>query len=252
LKDILILLVEDARDLRKIASACLSQSGARVDAVASITDARRRVLKAPPNLLILDPDSQSEDILSFLSELGSLGIDTIMLTDRLDGDSRIDFFERGVLDIVPKPLQPHELFLRVMRFWKPKRGGVVPAQIETACGAAMLDITTRTLRNGRKPGVALTGSEFRLLYLLIQNEHRVVERAEIARTVLGQGQDGLSRSIDVMISKLRRKLEDVSSGQFIRSVRSEGYMLIGEERIVSLQERGASQANENPNLVGRT
>ena len=121
MKDILILLVEDARDLRQIASACLSQSGARVDAVASITDARRRVLKAPPNLLILDPDSQSEDILSFLSELDSLGIDTIMLTDRLDGDSRIDFFERGVLDIVPKPLQPRELFLRVMRFWKPKK-----------------------------------------------------------------------------------------------------------------------------------
>jgi len=250
LKDISILLIEEARDLRQALSACLEESGARVDMLASIAEARRRIPRLAPKLIILDPDAQTDDVLSFLSELDSLAIDTIVLDGQSDGAARIDYFERGVLDVIPKAAKEREFFLRVTRFYKAKRGAKRPAHVEMPCGAAMLDITNRTLKNGHKLNISLTGSEFRLLYLLIQNEKKVVERREIARSVLGQGQDGTSRSIDVMISKLRRKLEDVGSERFIRSVRSEGYMLIGEDRTNVRQGHIHPQVNDTQNFVG--
>jgi two-component system response regulator CpxR len=108
------------------------------------------------------------------------------------------------------------------------------------------------LRNGNKKQIALTGSEFRLLYLLIQNEARVVDRQEIARAVMGQSQEAVSRSIDVMISKLRRKIEDIGSERHIRSVRSEGYMFIGEERAALRHGRTSSLTNESRDLVSTT
>jgi len=108
------------------------------------------------------------------------------------------------------------------------------------------------LRNGRKTQITLTGSEFRLLYLLIQNEARVVDRHAIARAVMGQGQESMSRSIDVMISKLRRKLEDIGSERHIRSVRSEGYMLIGEEQSMLSQGSASSLTHESRDLVSTT
>lgn len=252
LKDLSILLVEDDRDLRQAILACLVPFGARIDPVNSITDARRRFQRALPNLLILDPFAQSEDVLSFLSELDSLGIDAIIITDQADAAHCIDFFQRGVLDVISKPLDMHELTLRIARFYKPKRNSAIPQQIEMPCGEAFLDITNRSLRNGRKTQITLTGSEFRLLYLLIQNEARVVDRQEIARTVMGQGQESMSRSIDVMISKLRRKLEDIGSKRHIRSVRSEGYMFIGEERTTQRQGRTSSLTNESRDLVSTT
>jgi two-component system OmpR family response regulator len=252
LKDISVLLVEDDRDQRQAIIACLIPLGARVDAANSITDARRRFQRLSPNLLILDPAAQSEDVLSFLSELDSLGIDTIVVSDQTNAADRLEFFQRGVLDVIPKPLDMRELSLRVARFYKPKRNAAVPAQVEMACGAAVLDITNRCLRNGRKTQISLTGSEFRLLYLLIQHEGRVIDRQEIARSVMGQGQGSMSRSIDVMISKLRRKLEDIGSERHIRSVRSEGYMLIGEERTTLHQERTSTLTHESRDLVSTT
>ena len=252
MKDLSILLVEDDRDLRQAIVACLVPLGARIDAVNSITEARRRFQRTSPNLLILDPTAQSDDILSFLSELDSLGIDAIVVTDQADTTHCIDFFQRGVLDVIAKPLDMRELGLRVARFYKPKRHTAITAQVEMPCGEAFLDITNRSLRNGRRAQVALTGSEFRLLHLLIQNEARVVDRQEIARAVMGQSQEAVSRSIDVMISKLRRKLEDIGSERHIRSVRSEGYMFIGEERTTQRHGRTSSLTHESRDLVSTT
>ena len=247
-----VLLVAGARDLRQTITASLGLSFARIDAVSSIAEARRFFQRAKPNLVLLDPDHQSEDVLSFVSELDSLNLDVMILTQQCDVESRIDFFERNILDVIPKPIDMRELSARVMRFYKRKRSAPVPTQIEMACGAATLDITHRLLRHGRKPQVRLTGSEFRLLYLLIQNEAYVVERSEIARAIMGQAQESMSRSIDVMISKLRRKLDDIESERQIKSVRSEGYMLIGEERHTPRHGRISPLTHDSQDLVSTT
>lgn len=249
MKDIQILLVEDARSLRQDISAFLSGSGARVEAVASILDARQRLVRLEPRFLILDVDDQSADVLSFLSELDSLGLETLVLANDTDTKQRIEFFERRVMDVIQKPVDLHELGLRLRRLLRARRPTETPPLMELACGNAVLDIRSRTLRNARKKPVPLTASEFRLLFMLIQNEAHVVDRTEIVREVLGHGQDSMSRSIDVMISKLRRKLDEVCSERFIRSVRSEGYMLIGDERA---QSRTSNESTKTKNLVGTT
>ena len=249
MRDIKILLVEDARSLRHEISASLGTAGVRVDALASIPEARQRLARVEPRFLILDVDGQTDDIFSFLSELDSLGVETIVLADDTQTSQRIEYFERRVLDVIPKPLDMRELNLRLRRFLRPRPMMDVAPQMEIACGRATLDIANRALRQGRKKPVPLTASEFRLLYLLIQKETRVIDRIEIVREVLGHGQDSTSRSIDVMISKLRRKLDDVGAKRFIRSVRSEGYMLVGEER----HEPRADSSHALPNkrkLVG--
>ena len=70
--------------------------------------------------------------------------------------------------------------------------------------------------------------------------------------MLGHGQDSISRSIDVMISKLRRKLDDVASERFIRSVRSEGYMLISEDRADTTHESASRDMTSLNSLVSTT
>ncbi len=247
MKDIEILLVEGARGLRHDISASLGLAGARVKASGTIFEARQSLLNHKPRFLILDVDGQSEDVLSFLSELDSLNIATIVLADDTQIDQRIEYFERRVMDVVPKPLHLHEVNLRLRRFLRPNPATKPDLQIEIACGRATLDIATRSLRQARKKTVALTGSEFRLLYLLLQKDGAVVDRTIIMRDVLGQSQDSTSRSINVIMSKLRRKLDDIDSGRFIRSVRSEGYMLVGEDK----DEPRADTSYISPNIKMR-
>ena len=230
MKDIKILLVEESASLRQEICASLGKAGARVEAFAFIPEVRQILLRQPPRFLILDVDGQRDDVLSFLSELDSIGIETIVLADDTETAQRVEFYERRVMDVISKPLHFHEVNLRLRRFLRPRLTSETPRQMDIACGRAILDVATRSLRQMRKKPVTLTGSEFRLLYLLIQKDGRVVDRISIMREVLGQSQDSTSRSINVIISKLRRKLEDIDSGRYIRSVRSEGYMLIGEER----------------------
>lgn len=252
MKDISILLVEESLNLRREIAAFLSESGARVEAVASIRDARQKLLRGEPRLLLLDVDHQDDDVLSFLSELDSLQIETLVLTDDTSERQRIEFFERRVMDIMPKPIKMYEIGLRLRRFLRPRRMVVAEPQVELTCGKATLDIRSRTLRNIRKKPVSLTASEFRLLYLLIQNEMRVVDRLEIVREVLGHSHGNMSRSIDVMISKLRRKLDEIGSERFIRSVRSEGYMLISEDRADTRQESASRDMTRVKSLVSTT
>ncbi len=248
MKDIEILLVEAAHGLRHEISASLGKAGARVEALASIFEARQSLLRLRPRFLILDVDGQSDDVFSFLSELDSLNVQTIVLADDTQINQRIEYFERRVMDVIPKPLHLHEVNLRLRRFLRPHPVTKPDLQIELACGRATLDIATRSLRQSRKKSVALTASEFRLLYLLLQKDGSVIDRAIIMRDVLGQSQDSTSRSINVIISKLRRKLDDIDSGCFIRSVRSEGYILVDEQRYAPRTE--ASDAFPNNKMFG--
>jgi two-component system OmpR family response regulator len=129
-----------------------------------------------------------------------------------------------------KPIDLRELSLRLKRRRRDRLRSALPLNMEMKCGGAVLDIASRVLRGGSARPVLLTPSEFRLLYLLLRSEGEIVERMLIARDVLGHTESNLSRSVDVMVSKLRRKLGQSGSGRFVRNVRSEGYMLVREER----------------------
>jgi DNA-binding response OmpR family regulator len=144
-----------------------------------------------------------------------------------------------------KPLDLRELVLRLKRLWRGRSKAAVPTSMEMPCGGAILDIASRVLRKGAGRPVPLTPSEFRLLFLLLRNDGRIVDRTLIARDVLGHNEVNVSRSVDVMVSKLRRKLALAESGRFVRNVRSEGYVLVPEGR----ERRRGESPDDNPAIA---
>ena len=228
--DARILLVEESSALRKLVSAYLAQHGWAIEDSTNLAEARVQIENKRPDIVLVALDFGSADVLSFLEDLRDDGIDAFVLAESTRVQDRIACFERGAVDYMSKPVDLRELVLRLKRIWRSGAKAALPSNMDIPCGGATLDIASRVLRNATSRPVLLTPSEFRLLYLLLRNEGRIVDRALIARDVLGHSESNLSRSVDVMVSKLRRKLGMSGSGRFVRNVRSEGYVLVREER----------------------
>lgn len=229
MEDIRILLVEESSALRKIVSAYLGQFGWAVDHASSFAEAREKIAQVQPDVAIVSQE-HSDELLAFLNELDQQGIDAVVASESARVQDRIACFEQGAADFMNKPLDLREVVLRLKRLWRGRNKAALPTSMEMPCGGAVLDIASRVLRKGAGRPVPLTPSEFRLLFLLLRNDGRIVDRTLIARDVLGHNEVNVSRSVDVMVSKLRRKLALAESGRFVRNVRSEGYVLVPEGR----------------------
>lgn len=225
-----ILLIDESSALRKMISAYLTQLGWAVQEAPDLDAARDELVAGRPNFAVLQLESGAEAALEMLDDLDVAGIDVIVTSESARLQDRLACLERGAADYMTTPIDLRELSLRLKRLRRRRPGPTLPVSMEMACGAAILDIASRTLRGASVRPVPLTPSEFRLLYLLLRNDTELVDRALIARDVLGHTESHLSRSVDVMVSKLRRKLGLSGSGRFIRNVRSEGYVLASEER----------------------
>lgn len=231
LEDTRILLVDESSALRKIFATYLAQFGWAVEDSTSIAEARIQIDNTRPDVVIVALEFGADDVLPFLDDLRRNDIEAFVMSESVRVQDRIACLEHGAMDFMSKPVDLRELVLRLKRLRRQNAGAAFPANMEMPCGGAVLDIASRVLRgaNGARP-VDLTPSEFRLLYLLLRNEGRIVERTAIARDVLGHSEANVSRSVDVMVSKLRRKLALSASGRFVRNVRSEGYVLVRDER----------------------
>jgi DNA-binding response OmpR family regulator len=243
-EDIRLLLVEESSALRKIVSAYLGQFGWAVDHASSLAEAREKIAQVQPDVVIVSQE-QSDELLAFLTELDQQGIDAVVASESARVQDRIACFEQGAADFMDKPLDLRELVLRLKRLWRGRSKAALPTSMDMQCGGAVLDIASRVLRKGAGRPVPLTPSEFRLLFLLLRNDGRIVDRALIARDVLGHNEVNVSRSVDVMVSKLRRKLALAESGRFVRNVRSEGYVLVPEGR----ERRRGESPDDNPAIA---
>ena len=208
----------------------MSQHGWAVEDSTNLAEARVQVDNRRPDVVLVTLEFGAGDVLSFLGDLKDNGIDTFVISESLRVQDRIACLEQGASDFMSKPVDLRELVLRLKRVLRTGPKAALPSNMNIPCGGATLDIASRVLRAAGTRPVLLTPSEFRLLYLLLRNEGRIVDRALIARDVLGHSETNLSRSVDVMVSKLRRKLGLAGSGRFVRNVRSEGYVLVREER----------------------
>jgi DNA-binding response OmpR family regulator len=230
LEDLRILLVEKSPALRKLISSYMGQHGWAVEDSTNLAEARVQIDNRRPDVVLVALEFGADEVLFFLGDLGDGGIDTFVISESTRVQDRIACLEQGAFDFMSKPVDLRELVLRLKRLSRSGSKDALPSNMDIPCGGATLDIASRVLRaTGSRP-VLLTPAEFRLLYLLLRNEGRIVDRALIARDVLGHSETNLSRSVDVMVSKLRRKLGLAGSGRFVRNVRSEGYVLVREER----------------------
>jgi two-component system response regulator PrrA len=228
--DTRLLLVDESSALRKIFSTYLSQIGWGVEYWVSLAVAHVRLSKSRPDIVVIALELGADDVLVFLDGLREEGVDALVLSESTRVQDRIACLERGAMDFMSKPVDLREFVLRLKRLRPALSKSALPSSMELPCGRAILDIASRVLRGGSARPVDLTPSEFRLLYILLRSEGGVVERSVIARDVLGHSEANHSRSVDVMVSKLRRKLGLSGSGRFVRNVRGEGYVLAPDER----------------------
>jgi OmpR family response regulator RpaB len=147
----------------------------------------------------------------------------VMLTARGELSDRVVGLELGADDYLPKPFEPRELAARLQTILRRTRF-VPAAPVQLRFDGLTIDRERREVLRQGEP-VALTGTEFELLWLLAGEPHRVFHRDEILTRLRGQdGEDLYTRAVDILVSRLRKKLEPL---QCIRTLRNAGYTFAG-------------------------
>ena len=221
-----LLIVDDDRELTDLLSELLPQEGFEVETLNTGADAATRAAAGAFALVILDvmlPEVNGFDILRELRRVSRVPV--ILLTARGDDVDRIVGLEIGADDYIPKPFNPRELIARiraVLRRTEPRTGESDRQAVRV--DDVELDPGSRTVTRD-DVAIELTTIEFDILNALLESAGRIISRETISATVLERQFDPLDRSIDMHISKLRRKLGERSGGEErIKTIRGVGYI----------------------------
>jgi two-component system, OmpR family, response regulator CpxR len=226
-----VLIVDDDVELCELVSEYLSGEGFEVEAVHDGNEGLKRSLTGEHVLVVLDimlPGMNGLDVLHNLRKQSRIPV--LILTARGDDVDRIVGLEIGADDYLPKPFNPRELMARVRAILRRSHGDTQSAAGEkVTVGDVELDPASRVVRRAGDP-VELTSVEFALLEALMRAAGQVVTREQLAQNVLGRRFMPYDRSIDVHVSKLRRKLGDQSAdAERIKTIRGVGYVFTRPE-----------------------
>ena len=223
-----LLVVDDDERLRTLLHRYLTSNGYRVTAAADAAGARALMKSFAFDLLVLDvmmPGESGFDLTKSVRENSTVPI--LMLTAKAEAEDRIAGLELGADDYLPKPFEPRELLLRVGALLRRAAPPAQAALAQVKMGDAVYDPDNGQLRRKGKP-VHLTSSEAALLKLFAANAGRSFSRSDLC-TRLGVA---LERSIDVQVTRLRRKIEeDPKLPLYLQTVRGVGYVLV-PDRVV--------------------
>jgi two-component system OmpR family response regulator len=220
-----LLLIDDDAALNVLLIEYFARFGHLLTAATTAADGRHKLRREDPDLLILDvmlPDADGMEVCKEVRSESDIPI--VMLTARGDVTDRVLGLELGADDYVPKPFEPRELVARVETLMR--RSRQAPAN-RLACGELVLESDTRrVLLEGAK--VDLTSLEFEALRVLMESRGRVLSRDALMSRLRGLESDSYDRSVDMLISRLRKKLGDDSrAARFIKTVRGAGYQFVG-------------------------
>jgi two-component system, OmpR family, response regulator len=230
-----ILVVDDDREIRDLLSRFLSKHGYRVSAAADGREMRRALEDGRIDLIVLDLMLPGEDGLTLCRNLRvESGVPIIMLTAMGEETDRIIGLEMGADDYLAKPFNPRELLARIKAVLRRadgilRRDGVVGDEGDgsTVLGFASwrFDVDGRELVSPEGVVVPLSGGEFELLAAFVSHPQRVLSREQLLDLARGRDAQPFDRSIDVQVSRLRRKIEpDPKEPTFIKTVRGGGYV----------------------------
>ncbi|MFZ9667932.1 MAG: response regulator transcription factor [Steroidobacteraceae bacterium] len=221
-----LLLVDDDRTLAGMLGEYLDLQGFAVEAVTSGEDALAVVANREPDLVVLDLGLPGIDGFETLARLRKdHAVPVIMLTARGEDQDRIAGLLAGADDYLPKPFNPAELAARIHAVLKRSRNTRASDPPSLGFGNLELNVKRREVRVEGSP-VALTATELRILEVLLNRKGEVLTRAELTEAAVGRPLEAYDRSIDTLISKLRRKLGSAGAeGAEIRSLRGHGYVL---------------------------
>jgi len=226
-----ILVVDDDLEIRDLLQEYLTRNGYRTTAVGEGRGMWRVLENGQVDLIVLDLMLPGEDGLELCRNLRvDSKVPVIMLTARGDEMDRILGLEMGADDYLPKPFNPRELLARirvVLRRTSSTQWSVEDADYHTLCFSNWkLDPVTRHLIGDDGVVVPLSGAEYRLLQVLLTHPNRILNRDQLLDLTQGRESDPFDRSIDILISRLRKRLrDDPKTPNIIKTVRGEGYIL---------------------------
>ena len=225
-----ILVVDDSAQLRELLHRYLNEQGFHTSTVANGIAMENHLAVHPADLIILDLMLPGDDGLTLARRLrASSDIPIIILSARGEDVDRIVGLEVGADDYLPKPFNPRELLARVRAVLRRKQTGgrAESTSPETPIhhfGPFQLNPGNLELsRDGEE--IPLTGGELALLQILVEHPNRILSRDRLIDLLKGYDRAPFDRSVDVRVTRLRRKIEtDPKSPRYIRTVWGKGYL----------------------------
>lgn len=218
-----IIVVEDDARLAAQLDALLTRAGFAVTVIGDGLSAAERIPAEAPDLVLLDVELPGQDGFAVCRAVRPRYAGLIaMLTARRDEIDEVVGLELGADDYIPKPIRARALVSRLKALLR--RAGPARSSPTLDVGPLSIDPGRREVRLNGAP-IELTDAEFDLLVVLARGAGEVLDRDRIYRALRGVPYDGLDRSIDLRVSRLRRKLGD-DPPRLIKAVRGVGYLMV--------------------------
>ena len=225
----LILIVDDDLEIRDLLGEYLVRQGLRTAAVGDGAAMWRELERQAIDLVVLDIMLPGDDGLELCRQLRARSaLPVIMLTARGDATDRIVGLELGADDYLAKPFDPRELLARIRATLRRSSGRLSREEVvgtRLRFAGWTLDRQRRELRDPEGTLVPLSGGEYRLLEIFLERPNRALGREMLLDLLQGREATPFDRSVDVQVSRLRRRLrDDPRDAQLIKTVRHAGYL----------------------------
>lgn len=227
-----VLLVDQSAQARADHSVGLAAMGYKVVLASEFEEARAAIEKEP-DLVVMDPDLADGNGADILPYAVSAGIPVMIVSDDHSVEARVLYLERGAADFMVKPIALRELSLRLgtMARLIGRRNSTLLVRAEGTASFSV-DLGAQLVRRDDGGRDRLTEAEYRLLRLFMEHPNRVLDRETISHQIEQRAMIKDSRSIDVLISKLRKKIDAQDGPSIISNVRNSGYVI----KIVSVTD----------------
>ena len=224
-----LLLVEDDDRLSLLIDNFMQQHQIQVTRLSDGTDLMPTVNKIKPDIIILDVMLPGEDGFALCRKLRTVYQGPLLfLTAREDGFDQVLGLELGADDYIIKPVEPRILLARVHALLRRAKTSASENPLELRFGQLSINSSSRRVTLAGE-AIALTSHEFDMLLMLAQNASQIVDRNAIYEKVIGREYDGLDRSADVRVSRLRKKLNDNQQQPYrIKTIWGKGFFFVAD------------------------
>lgn len=235
-----ILIVDDDLEIRKLLGRYLTGQEFRVTLASDRRSLKEALASNEISLIVLDvllPDGSGLDICRDLRGAGSR-VPVILLTALKEEIDRIIGLEIGADDYLGKPFNPRELVARIRAVLRRQNGldAIAPQHREYRFGQFKLKPGLRQVLDGRGSYVDLTAAEFELLLAMVARAGRLLSREQLLDLTSRGTDEAYDRSVDVLMSRLRKKLGDNEDFNIIKTVRNGGYVFAAQVDTVGAGE----------------
>jgi two-component system OmpR family response regulator len=224
-----VLIVEDDQEVRSLIARYLREHSFSVGMVSNGREMDRYLAKNRVDLIVLDLMLPGEDGLSLCRRLRvNSAVPVVILTAKGEEFDRILGLEMGADDYLPKPFSPRELLARINAVLRRQAGAFMASSGATAARLRFegwtIDFRLRELRDPEGAQIPLTSAEFDLLQAFCERPGLILTRDNLLNMTRSRPAGSFGRSVDVLVSRLRRKLDRTEGTSVIKTVRTGGYI----------------------------